>query len=66
MPREAASEFKMMMPGAVSKKMEENFDSINFTTNDFTQTKRIIVDTIDPSSEHQSGSKGIMTTTKHG
>jgi len=65
MPRDAASEFKMMMPGAVSKKVEENFDSINFTTNDYTQTKRIIVDTIDHTSEHPSRSKGI-TSIKNG
>ena len=66
MPREAASEFKMMMPGAVAKKMEGNLDTINVTTADYTQTKRIIIDTIDPSSEHPSGSKGMMSTTKHG
>jgi hypothetical protein len=33
MPKAAASEYHMMMPGAVSKKAGAAFDSINFTTN---------------------------------
>ena len=34
MPKAAASEYHMMMPGAVSKKMDAAFDSIDFTTNE--------------------------------